>query len=67
MRADFESSFHSSFAGLEDFCHVMKHSGDDGIYAVVLGAVNIANDKNSYYKIQLLEADAGNRWFLFRA
>lgn len=53
--------------GLQDICHVMRDNETSQIYASVLSVVNITNDKNSYYKIQLLEADNGNQWFLFRA
>ena len=53
--------------GLEEFCHVMRNSETGKTFAAVLSAVNITNDKNSYYKIQLLEADDSNQWFLFRA
>jgi poly [ADP-ribose] polymerase len=45
----------------------MRDSETDEVFAAVLGAVNVTTGKNSYYRIQLLEADSGNQWFLFRA
>eukprot|EP00091_Calanus_sinicus_P007473 TRINITY_DN18534_c0_g1_i1.p1 TRINITY_DN18534_c0_g1~~TRINITY_DN18534_c0_g1_i1.p1 ORF type:complete len:126 (-),score=48.72 TRINITY_DN18534_c0_g1_i1:133-510(-) len=40
---------------LQEKAHVLK-SGDN-LYSVVLGAVNIQDGKNSYYKLQILEHD----------
>jgi hypothetical protein len=45
---------------LEDIAHVYKKKAD--IYNAVLGVTDIQNGKNSYYKLQVLEADAGNRY-----
>jgi hypothetical protein len=55
------------FIGLEDTCHVMRNCENGEIFATVLGVVNITSGTNSYYKMQLLEADSGNQWFLSRA
>jgi poly [ADP-ribose] polymerase len=45
---------------LEDVAHVYKKKND--IYNAVLGVTDIQSGKNSYYKIQVLESDAGNRY-----
>ncbi|KAF5305635.1 hypothetical protein FQR65_LT07716 [Abscondita terminalis] len=52
-------------SGLEDCAHVYV-SGKDK-YTAVLGLTDIQKQKNSFYKLQLLEADRGNRYWLFRA
>ena len=46
-------------SGLEDKAHVLK--AKDTLYSVVLGIVDIQNDKNSYYKMQILEDDKGKK------
>jgi poly [ADP-ribose] polymerase len=46
-------------SGLEDKAHVLKTK--DTLYSVVLGIVDIQNDKNSYYKMQILEDDKGKK------
>lgn len=46
--------------GLEDNAHVYSQNGNNGRlvrYSVILGLVDIENDKNSYYRIQLLESN----------
>jgi hypothetical protein len=40
---------------LEHKAHVLKIK--DTLYSVVLGAVSIQTDKNSFYKLQILEHD----------
>ena len=40
--------------------HVLKTSS--ALYSVVLGAVNIQDRKNSYYKLQILEHDKKPKW-----
>ena len=40
--------------------HVLKTGS--GLYSVVLGAVNIQDGKNSYYKLQILEHDKKPKW-----
>lgn len=52
-------------SGLEDKAHVLKVK--DALYSVVLGSVNIQADKNSYYKLQVLEHDKKPRWYVFRS
>jgi poly [ADP-ribose] polymerase len=47
-------------SNLEDIAHVFK--GKDDIYNAVLGITDIQSGKNSYYKLQVLESDAGNRY-----
>ncbi|CAM4799055.1 unnamed protein product [Rotaria magnacalcarata] len=54
-------------SGLEETCHVLKDIENGGIFAAVLGMVDITCGTNSYYKIQLLEDDTGKQWFLFRS
>ena len=50
---------------LGDKAHVLKVG--DNLYSVVLGAVNIQDGKNSYYKLQILEHDKKKKWFVFRS
>ena len=50
---------------LEDKAHVLKKK--DELYSVVLGAVNIQADLNSYYKLQILEHDKKPKWWVFRS
>lgn len=52
-------------SGLEDVAHVYQ-SGDNK-YNAVLGLTDIQRQKNSYYKLQLLAADSGNKYWLFRS
>ena len=44
-------------SGLEDSAHVLKVK--ETLYSVVLGVVDIQHDRNSYYKLQVLESDKG--------
>lgn len=44
---------------LADHAHVYKNKDD--IYNAVLGVTDIQSGKNSYYKLQVLESDGGNR------
>ena len=50
---------------LEDKAHVLK--AGDNLYSAVLGAVNIQDGKNSYYKLQVLEHDKKKKFYLFRS
>ncbi|XP_034248574.1 poly [ADP-ribose] polymerase [Thrips palmi] len=52
-------------SGLEDRAHVYK----DGktIYNAALSITDIQKDKNSFYKLQILEADKSKRYWLFRS
>jgi len=42
-------------SGLEDIAHVYVEGNNN--YSIVLGLTDIQRNKNSYYKLQLLEAD----------
>lgn len=50
---------------LEHKAHVLKTK--EGLHTAVLGAVNIQDGKNSYYKLQLLEHDKKKKWYVFRS
>merc|ERR1719346_839882 len=52
-------------SGVQDKAHVLKTGS--GLYSVVLGAVSIQDDKNSYYKLQILEHDKKPKWYVFRS
>lgn len=47
-------------SGLADSTHVLKADAKD-LYSVVLGVVDIQHDRNSYYKLQILQADKGHK------
>jgi len=53
--------------GLDETCHVYKDIETDNLYTAVLGMVDITCGTNSYYKIQLLESDSEQKWFVFRS
>ena len=46
-------------SNLVDVAHVYSKKHD--IYNAVLGVTDIQSGKNSYYKLQVLQSDAGNR------
>ena len=50
---------------LGDIAHVYKEG--DTFYSAVLGEVDISCGLNAYYKLQLLEADAGKKRYKHRA
>lgn len=52
-------------SGLEDKAQVYQEGKDK--YTVVLGLTDIQRQKNSFYKIQLLKADKGNKFWVFRS
>ncbi|KAH8385055.1 hypothetical protein KR093_010826 [Drosophila rubida] len=52
-------------SGLEDVAHVYVRG--ENKYNVVLGLTDIQRNKNSYYKLQLLEADKKNKYWIFRS
>ncbi|XP_030051590.1 poly [ADP-ribose] polymerase 1 isoform X2 [Microcaecilia unicolor] len=52
-------------SGLQDSAHVLEKKGK--IYSATLGQVDIMRGTNSYYKLQLLESDKENRYWLFRS
>lgn len=51
-------------SGLEDIAHVYEHGGEK--YNVVLAKTDIQKQQNSYYKLQLLKSDSGNKFWVFR-
>lgn len=52
-------------SGLEDVAHVYQEGSVK--YNVTLGITEIQSKKNSYYKLQLLAADTGKRYWVFRS
>lgn len=52
-------------SGLEDQAHVYKNGKD--IYNAALSITDIQKDKNSFYKLQVLESDKKTRYWLFRS
>lgn len=50
---------------MDDVAHVYKNGKLK--YFAILGLVDIAADKNSYYKLQLLESDKGHKYWVFRS
>lgn len=52
-------------SGMEDVAHVYERGSK--IYNCVLGMVNIMKGTNSYYKLQVLESDKKNSWWVFRS
>ncbi|XP_021955336.1 poly [ADP-ribose] polymerase [Folsomia candida] len=51
---------------LEDVAHVMKDE-QNAFYNCVLNATSIENNKNSYYKQQIIESDIGHRYWVFQS
>ncbi|ESN96355.1 hypothetical protein HELRODRAFT_95414 [Helobdella robusta] len=54
-------------SGLEYQAHVLQGESKKDLYTSVLGLVDVAKGTNSFYKLQLLEADSGYDWWLFRS
>ncbi|GAB0091469.1 Poly [Sergentomyia squamirostris] len=52
-------------SGLDDVAHVYVENGEH--WTTVLSKTDVQLSKNSYYKLQLLKSDNGNRYWLFRA
>ncbi|XP_043948531.2 poly [ADP-ribose] polymerase isoform X3 [Drosophila biarmipes] len=52
-------------SGLEDIAHVYVEGKSN--YNIVLGLTDIQRNKNSYYKLQLLEADKMSKYWIFRS
>ncbi|CAF0920722.1 unnamed protein product [Brachionus calyciflorus] len=52
---------------LEDEGHVLLEHGSKDPYSVVLGLVDISRGTNSYYKMQIIEDDKKDKYYLFRA
>lgn len=53
--------------GLEDIAHVYRDKTTNLLYTTVLNYVDIQKNKNSYYKLQVLEADNEKKYWLFRS
>lgn len=51
-------------SGLEDVAHVFKDKGV--LYTTVMAKTDIEKNKNSFYKLQVLEADTGKNYWVFR-
>jgi poly [ADP-ribose] polymerase 1 len=54
-------------SGLEDVAHVYRDKTSNQLYTTVLAYTDIQKNKNSYYKMQVLESDNGSRCWLFRS
>ncbi|XP_057662049.1 poly [ADP-ribose] polymerase [Diorhabda carinulata] len=52
-------------SGLEDTAHVYQNKSDK--FNAILGLTDIQSGKNSYYKLQVLEHDKKNAYWLFRS
>lgn len=52
-------------SGVDDIAHIYQNGSIK--YNAVLGLTDIQRQKNSYYKLQLLEADDSNKYWLFRS
>lgn len=52
-------------SGLEKEAHVFRDK--DGKYTVALCQTDVQTGKNSYHKIQVLEADKGGKFWFFRS
>lgn len=52
-------------SGLDDVAHVYQEKGVR--YNSVLAITDIQSGKNSFYKLQLLQGDTGNKYWVFRA
>ncbi|KAH8362007.1 hypothetical protein KR084_000200 [Drosophila pseudotakahashii] len=52
-------------SGLEDIAHVYVEGNNK--YNIVLALTDIQQNKNSYYKLQLLEADTMAKYWIFRS
>ncbi|XP_065561172.1 poly [ADP-ribose] polymerase 1-like isoform X2 [Artemia franciscana] len=53
-------------SGLDSVAHVYKDK-DGTLYSAVLGQVDIQRDKNSFYKLQVLQSDKGGKYWVFRS
>ncbi|KAL7019197.1 hypothetical protein ACKWTF_011043 [Chironomus riparius] len=54
-------------SGLDDVAHVYRDNITNQLYTSVLGLTDITKNKNSFYKMQVLESDAGKNYWLFRS
>uniref|UniRef100_A0A1I7TKS2 Poly [ADP-ribose] polymerase n=1 Tax=Caenorhabditis tropicalis TaxID=1561998 RepID=A0A1I7TKS2_9PELO len=48
-------------------CHVFKNEVNGTIYQTTLSLTDLTQNKNSYYKIQLLKKDVSEHYYLFRS
>ncbi|KAG5673403.1 hypothetical protein PVAND_003458 [Polypedilum vanderplanki] len=54
-------------SGLSDVAHVYKDKLTNILYTTVLTKIDIQKNKNSYYKLQVLESDMERNYWLFRS
>lgn len=54
-------------SGCEDFAHVYRDKATNSLYTTVLTNTDIQQNKNSYYKLQVLEHDNEKTFWLFRS
>lgn len=52
-------------SGLENKGHVYRDGKE--VFTAVLSCSDVATGKNSYYKLQIIESDKKNKWWLFKA
>lgn len=52
-------------SGMQETAHVFRR--ENVTYSSVLALTDIKNNKNSYYKLQVLKADMENKFWLFRS
>lgn len=52
-------------SGLEDVAHVYTSGGT--VFNAVLSLADVQENKNSFYKLQLLESDVGEEYWVFRS
>lgn len=52
-------------SGMEDLTHVYNDGKD--IWTAVLGLSDVQKNKNSFYKLQILESNGGKRYWVFRS
>ncbi|CCD73512.1 Poly [ADP-ribose] polymerase 1 [Caenorhabditis elegans] len=52
---------------LADRCHVFKNEIDGSLYQATLSFTDLTQNKNSYYKIQLLKDDQRENYYVFRS
>ncbi|XP_076264902.1 poly-(ADP-ribose) polymerase [Rhynchophorus ferrugineus] len=53
-------------SGIENIAHVYEDRNKEK-YTAVLGLTDIQSDRNSFYKLQLLKSDKGDRYWIFRS
>ena len=52
-------------SGLEESGHILEESESE-VFAVTMSSADVQSGHNSYYILQLIEADAGGSWTVFR-